>query len=442
MVKVIHCAEGENFGELQARQYLEKNLRDGIILSNYYHPDCNGTLEIDLLVINARGVWLLEVKDWYGRIKADPIDWLQENGRKEPSPITKIDNKVKKVYSALKDMVPDISVEGFVVLVKGSGALQSNDTRQERVFGLNDTLLEALTGCRFVHSRYSPSLSASQVEQVAKALVERKVDPEDRIIGSYRIVGDLPSADDYQMYEGQHIDVKSRRAHIKRYHIAEIESKKHLEEIRKRFKQAMEALTQLDDHPNIIRAFDFLPDRDSADTYWLILEYIDGKTLQDQLREKRLLSLAVQMDILIPVADALHYCHQHEIVHRNLTPHAIYFIEGGKVKISDFDYARVPAVGTISKPGQPLVTSKYAAPEQTNDPRTADYHADLYSLGAIWYDMNGMGELEDPILVHKIDQMALSPEARDLMRKLLQPQPHARPQSAAEVKEWFELLKG
>jgi serine/threonine protein kinase len=442
-MRVISCAPGAHIGEQITLGFLKDRLKGstGTILTNYHHPDVNATLEIDLVVVNHNGVWLLEVKHWWGRIIADPIHWLHA-GHKELSPITSIENKAKVVHSTLDQAgMGNVSVVGLVVLSKGTATLEIHDPRAHRVFGLHDRLIEALTGRDYVFRPNCPILRQSQIDRIERILTQKHVDPEWKIMGSYRIVAELAPGEGYQAFEGQHVRVIGRRARLKRYHIPAIKSAKHLQESVRRFKQDMEALSQLEGHPNIVRAYDFMPDPDTDDTYWLLLELVDGKTLRNIIDEGRDILLAEQMRYLIPVADALAYCHEQGIIHRNLTPDAIYITEEGQVKLGDFDFARVPAVGqTISKTGQPLVQNRYTSPEQLSDARAVDYRTDIYSLGAVWYDLAFRPEQDAPVLVHLIDQAPLPDDARLLMRQMLSPRPSDRAASAADVREWFELL--
>ena len=107
MIDVIPCAPGAHIGEIKTLGFLRQNLTgDHVILTNYHLPDGSGTLEIDLLVLNYHGVFLLEVKDWWGRIEADQTHWLQA-GHRHPSPLTSIDTKAKVVYSTLAQSHPD-----------------------------------------------------------------------------------------------------------------------------------------------------------------------------------------------------------------------------------------------------------------------------------------------------------------------------------------------
>jgi len=447
MIEIIPCAPGAHIGELKTLGFLRKELSgDHIILTNYHLPHGSSTLEIDLVVINHRGVFLLEVKDKWGKIEADQIHWLWfHDGRRDPSPLTSVDIKAKHVHSTLADALSDlerVSVVGFVVLSKGDALLTIDDPRRDRVFGLDQRLIQALTSRDYLFSPSSLSLDRSRLMFVKNALVRQHVDPERRIVGNYHIVAELTPGETYQAFEAQHLIVQGQRARIKQYHIPDIRTVKHLEEAVRRFKQDMEALSQVEGHPNIVRAYDFFKDPDVDDTYYLALELVDGRMLREIIDEDPELTLAQGLRYLTPVADALAYCHRRGIIHRNLTPSSIYVTDDGQVKLGDFDFARVPAIGyTISKTGQPLVVNKYIAPEQLADPRQADARADLYSLGAVWYDLIFRRPESEPVLLSRIEKSNLpDDDARHLLRSLLAPDPANRPTSAAKVKKWFELL--
>jgi serine/threonine protein kinase len=446
MIEVIPCAPGAHIGEIKTLGFLRQNLTgDHIILTNYHLPDGSGTLEIDLLVLNYHGLFLLEVKEWWGRIDADQTHWLQA-GQRHPSPLTSIDSKAKVVHSVLAQNHPglkDVSVVGFVVLSKGDTMLNINDPRAHRVFPLNDRLVHALTSRdHLFNPQSSRILQANALKAAQETLLRQHVDPQRRIIGSFRIVDSLPPGEGYEAFAAQHITISGRHARLKKYHIAAIQSQRHLEESVRQFKQDMEALAQVEGHPNIVRAYDFYKDPDVDDTYYLALEMVDGRLLREIMDESGAISLDQSARYLQPVADALAYCHDKGIIHRNLTPYSIYVTAGGQVKVGDFDFARVPAIGlTITKTNTPLVVNKYIAPEQLDNPRGADARADIYSLGAIWYDLLFARPDNEPIRQALIAQSDLPEIARQLLQSMLSPQPDNRPASIYEVKEWLEMLK-
>ena len=448
MAEVISCAPDMHIGEQLALSYLRENLPDNnIILTNYHLPDRNRTLEIDLVVINLRGVFLLEVKHWTGDIVGDQIHWFEDE-RRQFSPLTTVDKKTKRVSSVLANAPPEmqqfgdlsaVSVVGMVVLSLPT-PFTIDDPRQNRVFHLDERLVQALTGKEFLFASSSMPLKGPRLQAVKQALVRVHTIPKHCIAGNYRILTELAPGETYDAFEAQHLTIQGRRARLKRYHIPAIRSMRHLEETIREFKQDMEALSQVEGHPNIVRAYDFFKDPDSDDTYYLALELIDGRMLREIMDEEEV-TLAQGARYLTPVVDALAYCHQRGIIHRNLTPYSIYVTDDGQVKVGDFDFARVPAIGqTITKTGQVLVESKYIAPEQLDDPRGSGARADLYSLGAVWYDLLFRRPEDEPVRLAIIEKSDLPDDARHLLRSLLAPRPADRPTSAAEVKDWFELL--
>ncbi|MBW6465446.1 MAG: protein kinase [Brevefilum sp.] len=442
MINHIPCAPGAHIGEVKTLSFLKQNLHDCTILSNYHHPDRSGTKEIDLMVINNFGVWLLEVKHWWGEIVADEVHWNQGR-RKQVSPITSIEHKSKLINSDLCNAeFKNISVVGLVILSKGTNSLIISDKRKNRVFGLDQNLIRALSTRDLIFSPRSKMLNNEQINKVARNFVNKHVDPEYKIVGNYQLIEELPSGDHYLAYEGQHTQIKSRRAKIKRYHLEVVNSQKHLEEAFHNYKQSMEALSQVSGHPNIVAAYDFFPDVDTSDTFWQITEYIDGKTLRQQIDEMKSFTFQEQFDILFQLGDAIDFCHKHQIVHRNLNPEFIYITGSGQIKVDGFDFSKVPALGyTITKTNEPFVYNKYVAPEQHLNPRNVDCKADFYSLGAIWYDLAFNIPASEPILLSKIKKSDLPKEIIDLMSNLLSNQPDKRPDNWKEIRESLDSLR-
>ena len=443
MAQVIPCAPGAHIGEMKTRDFLRKRLADSyIILTNYHLPDANATLEIDLGVLTYYGVYLLEVKHWWGKIEADQTHWLQ-GGKRHPSPLTSIDTKAKVLHSTMATVHPGlggVSVVGFVVLSKGDALLEIDDPRSDRVFILDDRLLQALTSEEY---QYRPGrglpLDRGRMKAVLETLLRQHVDPERRLVGNYQIVEELGAGEGYEAFEAQHVDIQGRRVRLKRYHVPEVQSQRHLQESVRQFKQDMEALSRVDFHPNIVRAYDFFKDPDVDDTYYLALELVEGQTLREIIDEGEV-TLGESLRYLAAVADALAYVHGQGIVHRNLTPQAVYVTDEGRVKVGDFDFARVPAIGaTISQTDQPLVVNKYVAPEQLENPRAAGTPADLYSLGAVWYDLLFQPPQDEAIRHALIVRSELPDLVKQLLRELLSTDPDDRP-SAAGVQEWLEML--
>lgn len=442
----IPCAPGAHIGEQIARQFLMRELAqtNGVLLTNYHHPAGNGTEEHDLLLINERGVWAIEVKHWYGRIEADEIYWLH-NGHRRHSPVISIETKTKTVYSTLAAAGFDnVSVVGLVALTRHEAKFHGTPPEEHRrkVFRLTAPLIEAVTGEEYLFHRTNQRLTPSQIQRIADLLVERRVDPQRQIIGSYRLLRDLEPGDGFDDGEAQHVLLEHRRARVKRYRATEYASHEELKQAVQRFARDIRVLDTLAGSPHIVRTYDFLPDADRDDIYWLLLEWIEGQNLHDRLDDDEPpIPFDEQMRILYALTDALEACHREEVLHRNLTPDSVYLADDGTVKLGDFDFARVPGVGrTISVTGQSLVSTKYTAPELRDTFGRVDQRSDLYALGAIWYDMALRPPPDEPIMLAYIDDAPLSKEAKEVLRMLLAPQSSKRPQHVHEVREWLGLV--
>jgi serine/threonine-protein kinase len=290
---------------------------------------------------------------------------------------------------------------------------------------------------------YSPSkqdLSALQIRQVANVLFRNTVDPDQRMIGNYRLNQDWMSCYGFDVCTAEHMTIKGRRARVKHYKATGYRSKAELQQAVQRFERDIQALESLAPHPHIVRAYDFFADPYSDDAYWLFLEWVDGQTLQDRLSNTGSPPFAEQLSILQSLTQALEACHAQGILHRNITPASIFLTDDGMVKLGDFDLARVPGVGaTVSTTGASAAINKYMAPESRDSFRAVDARADVYALGAVWYDM-ALPQPPEVVLPPLVDQAVLSADAKDLLRSLIAPQPADRPASAKEVREWLSLL--
>jgi serine/threonine-protein kinase len=192
------------------------------------------------------------------------------------------------------------------------------------------------------------------------------------------------------VYSAEHLHMKKRVA-IKVLH----PEMTRLPEVVARFEREAMAASHIE-HPNVAAATDFgkLPDG----SFFLVLEYIEGKSLRDVISEGRVEPRRA-MHILKQVASALSRAHQLGIVHRDLKPENVMLVErdGDRdfVKVLDFGIAKVPVgeLAPASKGGPVLTqlgmvygTPEYMAPEQALG-EEVDARADLYSLGVMAYEM-------------------------------------------------------
>lgn len=149
-----------------------------------------------------------------------------------------------------------------------------------------------------------------------------------------------------------------------------------------RFQREIEALRQLKS-PHIVQLYD-----DGADdgTYYYAMEYVDGETLTELLKQERRLPWREVIAMSLQMCAALKAAHDAGIIHRDLKPSNLLISADRTVKLSDFGVAQVFAASRLTVTGGIIGTAEFMSPEQAQGKR-ASRRSDLYSLGAVMYVM-------------------------------------------------------
>ena len=157
-------------------------------------------------------------------------------------------------------------------------------------------------------------------------------------------------------------------------------------EIRTRFLREAETAAQLS-HPNIVPIYSV--DEHDGIVYF-VMAYVDGENLAVRLHREGALASDESRRILLEVANALSYAHEHGVVHRDIKPDNILIQSGdGHVMVTDFGIARATegADARLTATGMAIGTPAYMSPEQSSGEREIDGRSDLYSLGVVGYQM-------------------------------------------------------
>lgn len=154
------------------------------------------------------------------------------------------------------------------------------------------------------------------------------------------------------------------------------------EEFLNRFKTEALAAASLS-HPNIVSIYDV---GEEEGMQYIVMEYIDGKTLKEFIKEIGRLSSKDAVTIAIQVCRALEHAHKKGIIHRDIKPQNILIDENGIVKVTDFGIARAVSTGTIINTNLTIGSVHYFSPEQARG-GYVDNRSDIYSLGIVLYEM-------------------------------------------------------
>ncbi len=241
------------------------------------------------------------------------------------------------------------------------------------------------------------------------------------------------------------------------------------EEAVRRFRREAHAACRLD-HPNIVQVFE---SDHGGDTHYIVMEYVDGVTLERLVEARGPLPIATACDYMRQAALGLQHAHEQALVHRDIKPANLIVTPPIKdnekdaaprvVKILDMGVARLLALAgappgesfsTMTQGGTVIGTADYIAPEQLEDPHKADIRADLYSLGCtFYYVLTGQVPFPGGSLISKLDkQRWQTPTAVDelrvdipatlanVIRKLLAKKPTDRFGTPAELAHALEDL--
>ncbi len=229
------------------------------------------------------------------------------------------------------------------------------------------------------HEQAVGFLDGSAVRAFAK--VAGAADPTiGKQFGAFRVTGHIATGGMGQVYLGERTeDDFTQRAAIKIIH------RGYGEEALRRFRNECQVLAALE-HPNIARMID--GGFTATGTPFIIMEYVDGVSLDEYCEEKHL-SVVQCLDLFRDVCAALQHAHKHSTIHRDIKPSNILVNRSGTVKLVDFGIARVlDAADGVDRErtatGQQMMTPLYASPEQLRG-GVVSTATDIYSMGVVLY---------------------------------------------------------
>ena len=199
-----------------------------------------------------------------------------------------------------------------------------------------------------------------------------------------------------------------------------------------RFTREARTLAKLN-HPNIVSVYEF---GNVQDTYYFLMEYVDGSTLRDLVKARQLAPQHA-LTIVPLLCDALQYAHDKGVVHRDIKPENILMAIDGSVKIADFGLSRIlgneSQFEAITGTHQVMGTPQYMAPEQFEGTHGVDHRADIYSLGVVFYEML-TGELPIGRFAAPSQKVEIDVRLDEVVLRTLEKEPQRRYQRASEIK--------
>src|SRR3954469_17095049 len=149
-----------------------------------------------------------------------------------------------------------------------------------------------------------------------------------------------------------------------------------------RFRREAQAAANLN-HPNIVAIYDW---GQESGTYFIVMEYVEGRSLRDLIRSEGRLEAGQAADITAEIASALAFAHRSGVVHRDVKPGNVLLTRSGTVKVTDFGIARAGTSDGLTQTGSVMGTATYFSPEQAQG-LAVDGRSDVYSVGVVLYEL-------------------------------------------------------
>jgi len=271
------------------------------------------------------------------------------------------------------------------------------------------------------------------------------------LLGQYKVLDQIGAGGMGVIFLAEHISMKRQVA------IKVLPADKAADtESRERFYREARIVAALD-HPNVVRAFDI---EQNGETHFIVLEYIDGESLEHMLRRRGPLPFRDAADYTAQSARGLQHAHERGLVHRDIKPGNLLLDKSGTMKVLDMGLARFfeenSNLTTELCSGSVIGTADYMAPEQAVNSHEVDIRADIYSLGVTLYALlTGQppyGHLTVPqkLLAHHMREPTPIQEVRpdvpdelaDIVMKMMAKKPENRFQIPGEVDtaltDWIE----
>ena len=349
---------------------------------------------------------------------------------------------LSRLFGERFKMTMKISVENFVAVIQKSGLVD------------NDRLQRAVE--KFSAASSNDASKLADVLVADKLLTQWQADKllqgkhRGYFLGKYKLLSLLGKGGMSSVYLAEH-RLMRRQCALKVLPAKRVDDSSYLE----RFHREAQAAASLD-HPNIVRAYDVdHQDEGNRQIHFLVMEYVEGTSLQEMVPEKGLPSFLDAAEFARQAALGLQHAHEAGMVHRDIKPGNLLVDLNGVVKILDLGLARFFTVDegrealTLRHDERVLGTADYLAPEQALDSHRVDARADLYSLGCTLYFMiTGQppfteGTLAQRLLAHQMKTPAAVESIRVdtpmslvlIVRKLMEKKPDDRFATAAEVEK-------
>ncbi|MEV0586832.1 NERD domain-containing protein [Nonomuraea sp. NPDC050310] len=430
MAQIVGGGRPVNDAERKVIAHLRDHAPDDwLLLHNVEVPRGDDVFEVDLLVLTAHSLVVVDVKGTRGRIEASGMRWFPARSPAYGSPAAKLRGTARALKGLLVAKHRDLErvyVDSLVVLTSPDARLIDHDGRDRANVTDLPGLIDVLSDVTRVRRGCSPDATPyrTHILEALNAMVRRSTAAPR--FGHWEVEEELGGDAKVTEYRAFNATLPGSQTVLLRVYQADpmADSASRTAELQ-RIANAYQSLAGLPAHPNVVRPRDFFAIDDES-RFVLVLDDVHGEALH----LRRRVGLEVVRDMLAGLAHA----HAHHVVHRALTPASVLVTDAGRALLTGFDYAKPgPRSYTVAHELGNVLDVQYVAPEARDRPDLMTAACDVYSAGVI-----AQRYLEEPPPV-VLGMLAESPGLRPTAAEALAALDGAEEPEAART-PWFRRL--
>lgn len=398
MATVIPIGQTSSGAERRAIAHLRDHLpKSYLILHNFEIKHGDELFEVDLAIIAPHAVYLVDVKGTRGLIDVYGPKWYPEGRQPYTSPLLKLQVHARSLEGAITESQPSrrdlegVYVDAVVLLTAPDVALQDPGGRDAPSVTTLKKSSSFFQNTSRISGKYSKNIAAL-TSMVLKAIqgAARPRSGQERF-GNWEVLERLGGTDAYTEYRAYNVFAGERSGHVllRVYRADPYLPDEERAQQRTRIANAYHALNRMPGHSNIVGVRDFFPN-EPEDRFVLVTEDIPGQALRLHIDKPGLtLTLDQKLRIAGDLLSALAHAHEHDVIHRNLTPSTILVGSDGRPHVVGFDFARAGTdrSRTIATEIVDELEPLYTAPEAYREPQSASPASDVFSAGVVLYEL-------------------------------------------------------
>ncbi|WP_121841912.1 protein kinase [Streptomyces sp. S5] len=467
MARIIKVGEPVNDAERMVLRHLrDEGPAEWTVISNFEIYRGRQCFEVDLAILTHTACYIADTKGTHGRIEVRGKRWFPQGRAPFPSPVRKLREHAKTVAGLLRQShisaaLGSVWCEELVILPFEDAELVDHDNRDEK----NTVLLKDLVPYLRAHSpaKIGPAFPIAGLhEDIARALgAVSRAQPGLPRFGHYQAVETLVEADPapeagaeadavdrVSVYRAVQPDQPNSGTYLVQVHTVDplLPEEEHTRQ-RERIGNPIQALNKLPPNPHIVPCVHVLPLEDETG-YAVVLKDVHAEALRVRMAGGPGTQGAdARRRIMSGVLAGLALAHAYRVVHRHLTPDTVLVARNGTAMITGFDYAHTgqKRAGTVAMDAYERADLAYLAPECLSGPEGFSAASDVFAVGVLFHELH-TGELPFVTggnrLVDSLDGADVTPEVRELVRRLLAADPALRPTAREAIAELERLVRG